>query len=66
MDRRPCLMLHGLGGGPYELQPLIAAVETSGREVRAPVLPGHEGPGPKMPASSWREWTDRAKPGMTR
>lgn len=60
-DRRPCLMLHGLGGGPYELQPLIDAVEASGREVRAPVLPGHEGPGPRMPASSWRDWTSSAE-----
>lgn len=56
-DRRPCLMLHGLGGGPFELQPLIDAVEASGREVRAPILPGHEGPGPRMPASAWRDWT---------
>ena len=60
-DRRPCLMLHGLGGGPYELQPLIDAVESSGRAVHAPVLPGHEGPGPRMPASSWRDWTSRAE-----
>lgn len=25
-----CLILHGLGGGPYELGPLIAALESSG------------------------------------
>jgi carboxylesterase len=58
--RRPCLVLHGLGGGPYELQPLIDAAEASGRNVRAPVLPGHEGPGPSMPASSWPDWTREA------
>ncbi|MDR3621879.1 MAG: alpha/beta fold hydrolase [Paludisphaera borealis] len=56
-DRRPCLILHGLGGGPYELQPLTEAVAASGREVRAPVLPGHDGPGPAMPSSSWPDWT---------
>lgn len=55
--RLPCLMLHGLGGGPYELQPLIDAVAATGRVVRAPVLPGHGGPGPRMPDSSWRDWT---------
>ncbi len=61
MESRLCLMLHGLGGGPYELQPLIDAVAASGREVRAPVLPGHDGPGPRMPASSWLDWTRRAE-----
>jgi hypothetical protein len=28
-----CLVLHGLGGGPYELQPLIAALENAGLVV---------------------------------
>ncbi len=56
-DRRPCLVLHGLGGGPYELQPLIDALAASGRSVRAPVLPGHDGAGPSMPPSSWPDWT---------
>jgi carboxylesterase len=51
-----CLVLHGLGGGPYELQPLIAALEAEGVRLAAPVLPGHEGPGPLMPASDWRDW----------
>lgn len=59
-SRLPCLILHGLGGGPYELQPLTDAIEASGREVRAPVLPGHDGPGPSMPSSSWPDWTRRA------
>jgi carboxylesterase len=51
-----CLVLHGLGGGIYELQPVIAALEAEGVRVLAPVMPGHEGPGPLMPASSWRDW----------
>jgi carboxylesterase len=51
-----CLVLHGLGGGPYELAPLIKALEDSGLRVLAPILPGHDGPGPAMPGSSWREW----------
>ena len=56
-----CLVLHGLGGGPYELSPLIAALEAEGVWVSAPVLPGHEGPGPVMPASCWRDWADAAE-----
>jgi carboxylesterase len=56
-----CLVLHGLGGGPYELSPLIAALEGEGLRVSAPVLPGHEGPGPVMPASCWRDWAATAE-----
>src|SRR5271155_4385547 len=51
-----CLALHGLGGGPYEMGPLIAALEADGIHVAAPILPGHEPKGPVMPASNWRDW----------
>lgn len=54
---RACLVLHGLGGGPYEAGPLIRALEATGLEaVEAPLYPGHEGPGPHMPRSTWPEW----------
>ena len=56
-----CLVLHGLGGGPYELQPLIAALEAVEVRVLAPIMPGHEGPGPVMPRSSWRDWLATAE-----
>ena len=56
-----CLVLHGLGGGPYELGPVIEALRAAGFRVLAPVLPGHEGPGPVMPASSWRDWAATAE-----
>ena len=51
-----CLALHGLGGGPYEIGPLIDALKADGIRVEAPILPGHEPVGPIMPASSWRDW----------
>ena len=54
--RPSCLVLHGLGGGAYELGPVIAALEAEGLRVAAPVLPGHEGPGPVMPSSCWTDW----------
>ena len=57
----PCLALHGLGGGPYELEPLIAALKTIGVRVAAPILVGHEGPGPLMPASRWQDWANSAE-----
>lgn len=60
--RRPsCLILHGLGGGPYELRPLIDALKAQGFPLAAPILPGHEGPGPVMPHSSWRDWAAAAE-----
>jgi len=52
----PCLAVHGLGGGPYELQPLVDALRAAGRDVEAVTLPGHDVPGPTMPASTWPEW----------
>ncbi len=58
--RPSCLVLHGLGGGPYELAPLIDALGVAGLRVAAPVLPGHDGPGPTMPGSTWREWSASA------
>ena len=51
-----CLLLHGLGGGPYELGRLPEALREAGFLVNAPVLPGHEGPGPRMPDSRWEDW----------
>jgi carboxylesterase len=60
-DRPSCLVLHGLGGGPYELGPVSAALEAEGLRVSAPTLPGHEGPGPIMPSSCWRDWAAAAE-----
>lgn len=58
MNERPpaVLVLHGLGGGPHELEPLIGAIGAAGHAVEAPVYPGHGGPGPRMPRSTWPEW----------
>lgn len=55
---RSVLVLHGLGGGPYELAPLIDAIRADGLEVDAPTLPGHVVDGPIMPASTWQEWVE--------
>lgn len=51
-----CLVLHGLGGGLYELGRLPEALREAGFVVSAPVLPGHEGAGPRMPDSRWEDW----------
>lgn len=64
VDQPACLVLHGLGGGPYELGPLIQALSDAGHRVLAPILPGHEGPGPVMPASVWTDWLATAGAGF--
>ncbi|WP_169972889.1 alpha/beta hydrolase [Tautonia rosea] len=53
-----CLVLHGLGGGRHEFEPLLQALSSVGMPFEAPVYPGHEGPGPHMPRSTWPEWYD--------
>ena len=64
-DRPPsCLFLHGLGGGRFELAPLIDALERAGSAVLVPVLPGHEVTGPVMPHSNWDDWASAAEAGF--
>ncbi len=53
---KSCLILHGLGGGPYEVAPLTEALRDAGLQVSAPIMPGHDGPGPIMPGSRWEDW----------
>ena len=60
-DPPSCLALHGLGGGPYELRPVVEALHREGSRVLSPVLPGHDGEGPVMPSSSWTEWAASAE-----
>ena len=36
-----CLLIHGYGGSPFEVEGLARALETAGLATRAPTLPGH-------------------------
>jgi carboxylesterase len=51
-----CLLLHGLGGGTYEMQLLGEYLHSKGLSVQAINYPGHDRPATKMPASSWQDW----------
>jgi len=53
-----CLLIHGLGGGVYELQPLGELLHQQGWTVRGMNLPGHDQPTPRMPDSTWPQWVD--------
>jgi carboxylesterase len=48
-------MLHGLGGGPYEMQYLGEFLNQQGLTVQGVAYPGHDRPG-KMPHSRWEDW----------
>lgn len=63
------LAIHGLGGGPYELAPVIERLKGAGHEVIAPTLPGHEGGARIMPPSRWEDWVacvDEAYDGLAK
>lgn len=51
-----CLLLHGLGGGVYEMQLLGEYLHQQGFTVQGINYPGHDQPGMKMPTSSWQQW----------
>lgn len=51
------LLVHGLGGGPVEVQWLAEALHArTGLTVRATAMPGHTAPSRRMPASRHEEW----------
>ncbi|URR34737.1 alpha/beta fold hydrolase [Thermosynechococcus sp. HN-54] len=53
---RACLLLHGLGGGVYELQLLAEVLYEAGWTVQGILYPGHDRPRAQMPASTWHQW----------
>lgn len=50
------LLVHGLGGGPYEVQRLAEHLATGGPTTQTILLPGHGLPRWRMPPSRWTEW----------
>jgi carboxylesterase len=55
-DEHVCLLLHGLGGGAYEMRLLGEYLHRQGVTVQAINYPGHDRPATRMPASTWQEW----------
>lgn len=51
-----CLLMHGLGGGPYEMQLLGHYLHRNGHTVKGITYPGHDVDTHAMPDSSWQEW----------
>lgn len=51
-----CLLLHGLGGGVYEMQLLGEYLHQQGLNVQGINYPGHDQPVSIMPTSTWHQW----------
>lgn len=51
-----CLLLHGLGGGIYQLRWLGEYLHQQGLTVQGINFPGHGIPVVEMPPSTWPEW----------
>lgn len=52
----PCLLLHGLAGSPFEMQPLAGALKAAGLAVNNDPLPGHGGELSAYLASGYAQW----------
>lgn len=50
------LLLHGLGGGVYEMRLLAEQLHQRGYNVAGLNYPGHDRPSFHMPASTWDQW----------
>ncbi len=57
-NNHACLLLHGLGGGTYEVQLLGQHLHQYGWTVQAINYPGHDQPTSIMPTSTWHQWFD--------
>lgn len=50
------LLLHGLGGGVYEMCTIGERLHGLGHSVKAINYPGHDRPALQMPVSQWQDW----------
>jgi carboxylesterase len=51
-----CLLLHGLGGGVYEMELMGQYLHQKGYTVQGIAYPGHDRASGRMPASTWQQW----------
>lgn len=56
-----CLLLHGFGGGPFEMAPLARALTDAGLAVLVPTLPGHDENLDAFARTRWSDWLQAAR-----
>lgn len=59
--RPVCLLLHGLGGEPFEMRELARTFEEAGYHVEVPLLPGHGLSADDFAQSSYEDWLAGAR-----
>ncbi|KAF1074758.1 carboxylesterase [Halodesulfovibrio sp. MK-HDV] len=51
-----CLLIHGWTGSPFEMEPLVAPLESEGYVVRNIMLPGHGTTFEDFQTTGWGDW----------
>lgn len=60
-NKTKCLIIHGFGGGLYEVEPLAAYLTALGYEVVCPVLKGHSLSRKEMSRTDYKDWIASAE-----
>lgn len=56
-----CLLLHGFGGSPFEMEPLVPGLADLGCAVDLPTLPGHDSSVAEFRRTFFPDWLARAE-----
>ena len=56
-----CLIIHGFGGGIFEIKPLADYLQNKGYIVVCPKLKGHTGIGRDMKSADYNDWIASAE-----
>lgn len=65
-NKMKCLLIHGFGGGTYEVKPLAEYLVTIGYEVSFPTLKGHSATLKDFKRSTYKEWIGTAEQELLR
>ena len=60
------LLLHGLTGSTFELEPLAQRLAAAGMRCLAPVMAGHGGSAKELAGVPWPEWVGKARRDLAR
>ena len=56
-----CLLVHGFGGSPFEMEPLVPVLEELGCTVDLPTLPGHDSTIEEFRRTFFKDWLAHAE-----
>ena len=56
-----CLLLHGFGGSPFEMEPLVSGLTDLGCTVDVPTLPGHDSSVAEFRRTFFPDWLAHAE-----